>query len=125
MPIEDAAVAMGIPMEEVFEHAQKAIEKPELIAYSLKLVAEDSLKTALEHLRSVIKEGVRIDPDGGLHHTDVDAAKFLAKLAMDAVKYSFPKPAATLTLGKGPKGGMIQFDLWDGPGPWDLKKPGS
>lgn len=135
MAVPVAAEVMGIPLEEVYEYGLKRIEKPETVSFELKLMAETSLKVALKTLTKVAAEGPRqrsetfYDEDTGkpiksvtYSDADVEAAQILVRLAVEALKLSFPRPSSSLT-AKGKSGGMIQFDLWDSPGPWDLKKP--
>lgn len=53
---------------------------------------------------------------------DLDAAKCLAKIALDALKLGFGPPKGISVKAKD---GGIQLDLWDTAGPWQLKTPGA
>lgn len=54
---------------------------------------------------------------------DLEAAKALARLAIDALKLGFGPPKVKVEM-KGGKGSTFQADLWDLTGPWKLKTPG-
>lgn len=116
MTIDEAANLSGIPLEEALLYVDKRLAKGEATSYQLRVVGQNALRTAIEQLTAITKS----DPRRGqhLHSTDLDAAKALAKLALDAIKLSGTAKAADNAPGGGKR------DLWDAPGSWDLRKPG-
>ena len=85
---------------------------------------------ALEKLIKITQGGQRVSSEssgpGSLTSycsDDLDAAKALAKLAIDALKLGFGPPKVKVEM-KGGKGSTFQADLWDLTGPWKLKTPG-
>lgn len=128
----DACDAMGIPLEEAQRWAEKRLLKGDATAYQLRAVGQRALAKALERLEAIVDEGPRYSetlysetgkPTSSRTpiSTDLDAAKTLAKLAMDTLKSSGAS-APALPEGRGGKL-SVQLDLWDNPGNWVLKKP--
>lgn len=128
--LQDAAEVSGIPLDEAIAYATKKLENRELVSFELKLIAEQSLAVALKTLVEIAQGGQRTSSEsigpGMMSHQnsdDLEAAKTLAKVAIDALKLGFgPRKEINVKAGKG---SLIQMDLWDSPGPWQLKKPGS
>lgn len=99
----------------------------------MRSVATASLKTALETLTKIVEEGPRYSeteyseegkPVKSVtpQNVDLDAAKALAVLAIQAIKISGAgKSAPAADAPGGVK--AAQPDLWDSKGNWDLKQP--
>jgi hypothetical protein len=133
MPLEEAAISVGIPLEEAQEYAGKRLRNVDARGYQLVAVASEALRAAMAKLTQVAEEGPRYAEteynDEGKpirsrtpHHTDVDAAKALAKIATDTLKLAAGVQIAERAAAGGAKV-SVQLDLWDSPGNWTLKKP--
>lgn len=114
MPIEEAARQAGIPLEEVFAYVTARLGKVDTINWQLRLIGQESLEKSLKKLQKLANGGARIGLN--FESTDLEAAKALAKIAMEAIKLSM-------------KGGAgrdadtaAQKDLFEAANPWDLKK---
>lgn len=119
MTLQKAALVMSIPKEEALEYAKKRLETKEETGLSLKLVAERALKDSLTKLQEIVKEPPRYGKGGTVvYNTDLDAAKFLARLSLDAIKL-----AAEHKAQKDEE--VSAIDFWDQAGAWQLKKPGA
>lgn len=114
--LSDAAEQLGIPEEDAIKHASEQIQHVESLGFEMRQVAYGCLKESLAILKAVANEGPRNIESS---NCDVDAAKALARLAMDAIKMS-------KTIGNDPKAGEgAKKDLWDLLGSWRLKTPGA
>lgn len=127
--MQEASEQLGIPVEEAIKIATDRLEKRDLVSFELKLVAEKSLQVALEKLITIAQGDQRISSESNgpgtltsYNSDDLDAAKALAKLAIDALKLGFGPPKVNVKTGKG---SSVQLDLWDVYGPWSLKTPGA
>lgn len=122
-PLEEAAEAAGIPIEEARDWAKDNLKQSDDTDIQLKLAAQNSLKAALDKLSQVMAEGPREScAELPLMNTDLDAAKTLARISLDAIKLC--KTTATQK-GDGPPGGGDPdlFDLQGVYGYWKLKDP--
>lgn len=108
-------MACGIPLDEVYSYINSGLDRANAANWQLYQMAQESLKKSLKKLGELARGGER----EGKHFesTDLEAAKALAKFAIDALKLARAGAAAKPD-GKG------QPDLFDSPGanPWDLKK---
>ncbi len=97
----------------------------------MRAVAQNALTIAIEKLTEIVGEGPRHSSteysDEGKptktitpQNVDLDAAKALASLAVQALKLAGTGKGAES--GKGAKL-SVQLDLWDNPGNWQLAKP--
>lgn len=127
--IHEAAEQLGIGLDEAVKIATETLEKRDLVSFELKLIAEKSLQVSLKKLMDIAEGDQRISSQsvGKLESTsynsdDLEAAKALAKLAIDALKLGFAPPKVTVKTGKGSN---VQMDLFDVTGPWKLKTPGT
>lgn len=137
MSIEDSAIACGIPIEEVIERATGAMAVGEATQWQFLLVAQRAIACGLSTLEKIAKDGPRYEmSDGGidqhgmpvspekLHNTDLEAAKALATLGINAAKVAIGFNIKTRQISNlKPVGGQAN-DLFDllAPNPWDLKK---
>ncbi len=119
MQLIHAAEFCELTLEEIEEHYKGKQLKAEHVSMEMRRVAESSLKVALRKLKSLAKGGPRHGGDGDtVYSVDLDAAKALARLAMDTIKLSIeqakeakPNPKDESTTGK------ILKSLWE------FKKP--
>ncbi len=113
MPLENAAVQVGIPIEEVFQYVTDRAGKIDTLNFELRLAGQGALKNALTKLTELatgdVREGLNFES------TDLEAAKALAKFGIDALKL-----AKTGQVAKDE--GKEEKDLFDAANPWSLKK---
>lgn len=117
MPIEEAARASGIPMQEIVERAKEAMRNGEATAWQLKIIAQRSIQKGMETLESITNEGCRTG--NGLYNTDLDAAIALTKLGIETMKLYMKYPV----IKENAKTGEAIRDLFDMMNPWKLKDP--
>lgn len=122
--LEDAAAAQGIDLTEALKWASERLNQKGALSAELKLMAESSLQIALRKLKEIAQAQPRlgeVDPETGNVlapiNTDLDAAKFLAKFSLDALKLT---GAAAAPAQKDP---AARIDLFDLKGLWNLKNP--
>jgi hypothetical protein len=126
LSLPKAAEITGIPIEEAIDYVSKRLENRDLVSFELKIVAERALKTALKTLEKLAKGDQRtasesISGGSSTSYTtcDLEAAKALAKLSIDALKLGYGPPKANIKINNV---NSNQADLWDF-GPWNLKTP--
>lgn len=126
--LETAAEQAGIPLEEVFSYISGKLEEIDTFNFELKLIGKNAIKRGLTKLSKLAADGQRTrgttdyDDEGKPVRSvtfgpdDLEAAKALAKLGIDALKLSRAKVAED-------KKGAEQGDLFDAASdPWKLKK---
>lgn len=120
--LEDASEEVGVDVNaaERFIDDRLSGRKRGAVSFELKSVAEGALKTALNRLTLISEEGPRWSSEiQSPNNSDLDAAKSLARLAMDCLKlgymYGFDSEKAKAA-------GSAMSDLM---GPWELKQPGA
>ncbi len=122
IPLKEAAVQCGIPEPELVEYLAKALSKPAEISLELRAMAQRAMENGIKKLEELAKEE-RINSEVSSYaNHDLVAAQTLAKLGFEILKLSVAQNPESR--GKTASA-SIQLDLWDSPGAWDLKKPGS
>ncbi len=122
--LEEATEQLGIPQATADALAQDILKKSTLDDSGLHILAFDALRTGVEKLKDIVKNGPRFSDTGGegtkVESVDLIAAKALVDsgIKIRALIGKTKEKAAEIDAGK--KG---QPDLWDLYGPWDLKKP--
>jgi hypothetical protein len=132
MSLVDAAIACGIPQPEAETWLAEKRSNLGDAAVEMREVATAALTTAMKKLQDVVEDGPResvthYDEKTGKptrsvtpQNVDVEAAKALAVLAVNALKLS----AGAGGSRSGEKDNQKSSpDLWDAPGNWDLTKP--
>lgn len=117
--LEDAADAMGIPIDEAITYAKEKLKTLDMASFELKLVAHESLQTGLRILKRIAEEGPR---DAFQSHTDLQAAMGLTKFSIEFLKLSRSYSQEPNDKGTGKKS-FSPLDLFDIAGPWKLRKP--
>lgn len=119
--MEEAARQAGIPIEEVFSYISKKMAEIDTLNFELRLVGQAAVKKALTKLSKLARGEQRMSGQSMGNQSeswagdDLEAAKALAKLGVDALKLS----RAGSTVQKEP----TDPDLFDAaPDPWKLKK---
>lgn len=123
-PLEQAAVEMGIPFDEVLAHARDRMAHGDALPYQMQLVGQNALAKGVEVLEELAGAGPRnkeFDQD-----TDLRAASELARIGIAALRMA-QRPAARAAKAKEAAAAAAgQRDLFDLKGPWaDLKTPGT
>lgn len=114
IPLEEAAVQLGIPIDEVFTYISGKLSEIDTLDFELRLVGQRAIKNALTKLTSLAKGDAREGKD--FESTDLEAAKALAKLGVDALKMARTSKAKKT-------GSDGQPDLFDSSqDQWQLKK---
>ncbi len=135
-PLAQACQETGIPLEEAATKLEIRLRNETgAIGFKLRSVAEGALQTAMSKLTAIVNEAPRerierltkaTKEAGGdasvkvtLYNTDLDAAKALAKIAIETLKLSGgARPPAKADSGKGG-----QRDLFDATqSEWDLRE---
>lgn len=123
VPIRDAAKACGIDDAELIDYISTHLQKPSEISFELKCMGEFILKKAVRALASIVEEGARMeDQMNKYNNSDLSAAKELSRIGVGLLKMALgANPEAR---SKGPTASLA-LDIYDDPGAWDLKKPGT
>jgi hypothetical protein len=129
IPLDEAAVQLGIPIEEVFSHVSAKLSEIDTLNFELRLAGQGAIKKALRKLSKLASGDQRVSgtlflgADGksresqNLVSDDLEAAKALAKFGIDALKLARSGKIARDT------GDAADEDLFDrSTNPWDLKK---
>jgi hypothetical protein len=120
-PLSIAIEALGITLEEAQTYIESRLQNVSVSTFALRETANGALTTAIEKLTKLAGEAPRRTQfDQKLYNTDLDAAKALARIAIDALKVS----GGTKDPAKQ-QSGSSQPDLWDVQRTnWDdLRKP--
>jgi hypothetical protein len=125
-------LACGIPIDEVYAHINNGLDRVSAANWQLHQMAQAALKKSLKKLSKLASGEQRASKSSTMEmgplgperieetytSDDLEAAKALAKFAIDALKLARTGAGAKKTDG--------QPDLFDEPAaenPWDLKKP--
>ena len=130
MPLGEAAEEAGIPIDEVYTYVTERYTKVNTLNFELALFAQGAIKNAMAKLIALsagdqrIRNQTDFDDEGKPTHSktlgpdDLEAAKTLARFAMEALKVA--KSGAAKPDGESPD------DLFDkkkaAENPWALKK---
>lgn len=111
------AVLLGIPIPEAEEWAREKLLSLGVIQCEMHAVANEALKIAMQKLTAIANEPTE---DPRERTADLEAAKALARLAIEAMKLASanrmaPPPSSG---GAGP-----QINIWATPGNWNLTTP--
>lgn len=114
-PLEKAAIASGVDIDEAKAWAQERLDGARLDLVAFQLSAHEAIQTGLERLKIIAGAGPRTSDD---NNADLDAAKTLVRYGLEA-----RKQASQPTIGgKGVSVG-VQLDLFDLKGAWDVDEP--
>jgi hypothetical protein len=127
-PLEEAAAECGIPLEEVFQYITDRSAKVDTMNFELRMFAQGAVKNAMAKLSKLAEGEQRVrsqtdfDDEGKPVHSktmgpdDLEAAKTLARFALDALKLA--------RVGGAPRSDSPEdlFDKSADDNPWALKK---
>lgn len=127
LSIQTAAEEAGISDDEVSAYITKRLGTKEGASVELKLIAEKAIQKGLETLIKIAGDGPRFavsDGQGGGStpiNSDLDAAKALTRLGIDAIKLSKQSNESKSSASGASSPGTVNVfgDLWD------LRAPGA
>lgn len=126
--LEEAARQSGIPIEEVYQYITDRSSKVDTMNFELRMFAQGAVKNAMAKLQALSQGEQRVrnqtdfDDEGKPTHSksfgpdDLEAAKTLARFALDALKIA--------KIGAAPRDGEGADDLFDkaqSSNPWKLR----
>lgn len=133
MPLERAAEAVGVDIEEARRWARLELDQIDAEDVTLMKTANSMLQTGFRVLERIALAGQRestveeMDENGKTKQitkfsdADLDAAKELMRAALMVRKMLGPARGAKT--GPGGRIASVQLDIFDGKGPWDLETP--